>query len=326
MAKRKSGIQASSDKSGGDLAYFNVDRDSTGAKPDADSLPDFTAASLRQLEADIRLLQDRRLNVEQELRARDNRITQLLDDLDNRDARIDSLKDKLSLPSEDLDRLLSDVSNKEESSTLIAEQNEELKAQNADLCCKIHDLEMYVESRQDEWIELGDRLVDYQNAMAGMEQKIKELEAAASDDETDEPDFSNIFDLTDDSIIDIGIGSDEIEEPNSCAKLEILKLPAQQVLVAIDADGNEKRQYLLTKSETTIGRSPTSDIRMSNKYISREHARIIQEESQSIIEDLGSRNGFLINSEEKKRHQLQHGDRVSIGTEEFEFFDLSVSP
>jgi len=296
MAKRKSTIHPSGNGSIERPAFLNVDQGMDAAEPGSDSPPDLTTASRRQLESDIRQLQDRRINVESELRARDNRIAQLLNDLDNRDARIDSLKEKLALSSEQL----------------AVSENE---------ICLLRDQLVEITEERDNNQE---GLPANGEPSESSSEKLQGTPAEHAGFEVD-LDIMDILDLSDDSIIDIGIQSEAADESDSYSRLEVLTLPAQHVLVAIDATGQEIRKYLLSKSETTIGRSPSSDIRIASRYISREHARIVREDSQSIIEDLGSTNGFLVNAEEKRRHQLQHGDRLRIGTEEFEFFDLSVS-
>ena len=77
----------------------------------------------------------------------------------------------------------------------------------------------------------------------------------------------------------------------------------------------------LDKKVMTIGRSRSNDIPVVSEKVSRVHARIIQTGSRLIIEDMGSKNGLLVNSKPKRYQALKHGDTFTIGTTEFELFD-----
>ncbi|MBT8098874.1 MAG: FHA domain-containing protein [Gammaproteobacteria bacterium] len=90
------------------------------------------------------------------------------------------------------------------------------------------------------------------------------------------------------------------------------KLP-EHVILAYDDDDAEPVQYPLERDETTIGRSRRSDIRLQSKYISRIHARIKVDGHSAVIEDVGSTNGFFVNSVQCRRHTLTNGDQLEIG-------------
>lgn len=83
--------------------------------------------------------------------------------------------------------------------------------------------------------------------------------------------------------------------------------------------------YPLDKKIVTIGRSRGNDIPVVSGCVSRVHARIIQTGSRVIIEDMGSRNGLLVNSRPKRYQALRHGDTFTIGSSEFELFDAEAS-
>jgi pSer/pThr/pTyr-binding forkhead associated (FHA) protein len=53
--------------------------------------------------------------------------------------------------------------------------------------------------------------------------------------------------------------------------------------------------------------------------VSREHARLKHENGKVIIHDCGSRNGVFVNSVRVKRHELEHGDSITIGDAHFRF-------
>ena len=77
----------------------------------------------------------------------------------------------------------------------------------------------------------------------------------------------------------------------------------------------EAIQYPIVKNLMTIGRGHDSDIRIASHFVSRVHAKISTNGIATIIEDAGSKNGILVNSERVQRRVLHHGDVVSIGGE-----------
>ncbi|HUQ51744.1 MAG TPA: FHA domain-containing protein [Gammaproteobacteria bacterium] len=79
--------------------------------------------------------------------------------------------------------------------------------------------------------------------------------------------------------------------------------------------GGEAIQYPIFKNVMTIGRGHESDIRIPSHFVSRIHAKISTNGMATIIEDAGSKNGLVVNSERVQRHVLHHGDVVNIGGE-----------
>ena len=73
----------------------------------------------------------------------------------------------------------------------------------------------------------------------------------------------------------------------------------------------------------TIGRADSADIRIDGAFISRIHARIVCRDDGTMIEDAGSKNGFKVNSEAVKHHNLTHGDVIGIGKLRFMFVDTT---
>jgi hypothetical protein len=79
--------------------------------------------------------------------------------------------------------------------------------------------------------------------------------------------------------------------------------------------GGEPIQYPILKNQMTIGRGHESDIRIASHFVSRVHAKISTSGGATVIEDAGSKNGILVNSERVQRRVLRHGDVVNIGGE-----------
>jgi len=73
----------------------------------------------------------------------------------------------------------------------------------------------------------------------------------------------------------------------------------------------------LSLGEFVIGRSSSCSLALDDGLVSRRHAVIHTGEERVTLEDLGSRNGVLLNGEKiKGLTQLKHGDRVTIGSQE----------
>ena len=79
------------------------------------------------------------------------------------------------------------------------------------------------------------------------------------------------------------------------------------------ADGSRERLPLL-KQRVVIGRSRESDIVLPDKWLSRRHAEIRQDDDGYYLSDLGSRNGTLLNGDRVREPQrLRPGDVIKLG-------------
>ena len=81
----------------------------------------------------------------------------------------------------------------------------------------------------------------------------------------------------------------------------------------VSVEHPDRLSFSLSKQDTTIGRSRESDVQINDQFVSRVHARVLSYTSGTIIEDMGSKNGILVNSEPVTRRALKHGDIVSLG-------------
>ncbi len=105
------------------------------------------------------------------------------------------------------------------------------------------------------------------------------------------------------------------------ADRDIHQQQVTRLMIAIDQDRAVK--YPLYKQEMTIGRAPDSDIQVQRQYISRHHARLLNDEHHTFIEDLGSQNGVCVNALRiRQRQRLKNGDLIDIGKSQFQFVDL----
>jgi phosphoserine phosphatase RsbU/P len=85
--------------------------------------------------------------------------------------------------------------------------------------------------------------------------------------------------------------------------------------VYVSAPGMAARKFPLEKPVSTIGRSSMNDLPISDKMLSRQHARIVKDDDGGlVVEDLGSRNGTFLNGERLAGPQpIKAGDRITLG-------------
>jgi sigma-B regulation protein RsbU (phosphoserine phosphatase) len=83
----------------------------------------------------------------------------------------------------------------------------------------------------------------------------------------------------------------------------------------VTAPGMAAKKVSLDRPVTTIGRSSVNDLPISDKMLSRQHARIVRDSDGSLtVEDLGSRNGTFLNGDRLTTVQaLKPGDRITVG-------------
>ena len=71
--------------------------------------------------------------------------------------------------------------------------------------------------------------------------------------------------------------------------------------------------------KTSIGRTPDNDLQIDAKFISRHHAVVLAGPTHTVIEDLNSTNGVLVNGQRVTRQTLRDGDEVVIGRAYYRF-------
>lgn len=80
------------------------------------------------------------------------------------------------------------------------------------------------------------------------------------------------------------------------------------------------------RMRTSIGRDPDNDIQIDSRFISRHHAVVHVGARHTVVEDLGSTNGVLVNGERVRRRALSEGDLLTIGKSQFRFLEHSPRP
>ena len=73
------------------------------------------------------------------------------------------------------------------------------------------------------------------------------------------------------------------------------------------------RKIEIDKTETSIGRASGNDICIENLAVSNQHARIVKQKGQYVIEDLNSTNGTFVDEQRVNRLPLANGQQITIG-------------
>ena len=92
--------------------------------------------------------------------------------------------------------------------------------------------------------------------------------------------------------------------------------PASLVLVQ---GGQPIRTWPLATSELSIGRAEQSDIPLADPGVSRNHARVVREGDDFIVEDLRSTNGTEVNGQPIRRRRLANGDTLKLASSTLQF-------
>ncbi|MDH3346513.1 MAG: FHA domain-containing protein [Desulfobulbaceae bacterium] len=90
-------------------------------------------------------------------------------------------------------------------------------------------------------------------------------------------------------------------------------------MISVKLKGKVIYKHLLKKESATIGRNPVSAIVIDNTAVSYDHAVVVRKNDDFYIQDLGSKNGTLVNDKSIKNHKLYNGDLITVGRHELLF-------
>jgi pSer/pThr/pTyr-binding forkhead associated (FHA) protein len=95
--------------------------------------------------------------------------------------------------------------------------------------------------------------------------------------------------------------------------------------LTIEDDQANRTVVPLARDEYLIGRGEDNTVRLTERNISRRHARIAREAERWVVFDAGSYNGCYVNGARvSQRQDLQHGDLVQLGDYRLELVDEAV--
>lgn len=112
-----------------------------------------------------------------------------------------------------------------------------------------------------------------------------------------------------------GPGDDNQTTILKAGKLAQMRAAAGRSACFVVIGGNQAgKLYKLDRHEMRIGRGRDVELRFDDDGVSRLHAKIVKEEGEVYLEDLGSTNGTFCNNDPVTRCVLQDGDKIQIGT------------
>ncbi len=87
------------------------------------------------------------------------------------------------------------------------------------------------------------------------------------------------------------------------------------------SDGRVQKR-VLDGDVHVVGRDPSCDILLDDPSASRRHAILRLDGGEYWVEDLGSKNGTLVNDERVHRHRLSHRDEIVLGSVEIRYLAI----
>jgi type II secretory pathway predicted ATPase ExeA len=85
--------------------------------------------------------------------------------------------------------------------------------------------------------------------------------------------------------------------------------------------GRTVSEHGLYPGRLIIGRASDADLRVESPVISRHHCQIVSSDRLCVLEDLNSSNGVFVKNQRVRRHNLNDGDVVSLGSHQVMYID-----
>jgi chromosome segregation ATPase len=92
----------------------------------------------------------------------------------------------------------------------------------------------------------------------------------------------------------------------------------------IRIDGERPVTHVLSR-RTRIGRAAGCELQIDSGSVSRHHALVVVSPRETVIEDLNSTNGVLVNGRKVSRQPLSDGDAVTIGEVQFRYLARPIT-
>ncbi|MGF0096219.1 FHA domain-containing protein [Peptoniphilus sp. SGI.035] len=97
-----------------------------------------------------------------------------------------------------------------------------------------------------------------------------------------------------------------------------------KVVNRLDSLNFKMQEYYVIDGDITLGRSSRNDVVIKDKFVSKNHLKILDKNQAYYIEDLGSANGTFLNGtkiEPNELIELQNNDKIGVGFIQFIFVD-----
>lgn len=127
----------------------------------------------------------------------------------------------------------------------------------------------------------------------------------------DSPGMASIAHLTA-SRFDLDDGSSNARDRNRTAARMLAAASASGCFV-VSCENRQVGTVTLGRDRILIGRAEHCDIRLTGRYVSRQHALLLRNGTVDMLVDLNSTNGTVVNSRLVERRRLRNGDVVGVG-------------
>ena len=105
------------------------------------------------------------------------------------------------------------------------------------------------------------------------------------------------------------------------SNLETQVISSPQAKHAVLLETSVGREYPIESNLFTLGRDKASNVVVNDINVSRHHAEIVQRADGTwALVDKNSTNGTFVNGTKVTQHNLQEGDKISLGNAHFQFF------
>lgn len=93
--------------------------------------------------------------------------------------------------------------------------------------------------------------------------------------------------------------------------------------LVVTSEEMKGRTFELFEDKVAVGRLPENHIRLEDKAISSHHAELHRKGEDYLVRDLNSTNGTRVNGQRVVEQRLMHGDTVSFGHLDLQYFSAS---
>ncbi len=97
--------------------------------------------------------------------------------------------------------------------------------------------------------------------------------------------------------------------------------PPEPPRLVVSKNGNTVTTLIFDKPRLLVGRSEHNDVAIPSRFVSRHHLLLVRHGSATILMDLNSTNGTLVNSRRVSNHVLANEDVISLGQHRIKFYD-----
>ena len=95
--------------------------------------------------------------------------------------------------------------------------------------------------------------------------------------------------------------------------------------LVISKDGKPVNSMNFDQPRLLVGRSEHNDVSIPSRFVSRHHLLLVRHGRSTLLMDLNSTNGTLVNSRRVSNHILGHEDVISIGNHRIKFYDTTAT-